>query len=306
MIGACLTALLAFPHSVNANGGSRVVTEERIESARGLALGTGLRAAATDSQAQAENPANLGVGKKKTVESVSSFQSAAQLVGGGAVLVDAAAEGFALGMSGRGLFSWRNGNYSGWEGRLSAGISLGRFWSIGMASRFVNVTVTDTLARPRSRSTVGGIRERTFSVRGGNVDGAVSFHSLAGLSISALGYNLVRSSSPLTPQVVGTSAVYRVGSGLTWGADALVDLNGHHAFSGPRATLGGGVECPVKGVIPLRGGYVYDQGRMQHIATGGVGFITERVVVELSARTTVQGARETTAILAVRFVAEAE
>ena len=95
--------------------------------------------------------------------------------------------------------------------------------------------------------------------------------------------------------MVGGSAAFSFGNtGFGLGGDVLVDLNTHKSFNAPKLLVGGGLELMAEGVIPLRAGYLYDQGREQHGVTAGIGYVDQRVGIQLSLRQMVVGGNETT------------
>jgi hypothetical protein len=277
----------------------RVVAPARIESPRGLALGTGARAAAASSQAQAENPANLVLGRVYHVESFTGYDPTFKRFGWGGSVVDSNTSRLAAGISARALFGDNDaGENSGWEGRLGLGLPIGDMLSIGVAGRYSNMTISDTRAVPEhpaiaaTETSEAVPADRRFKLKAFTLDAALTLRLVPGLSISALGYNLIDTDSPLAPMMVGGSIAFS-SSGLTVGGDVLVDLNTHGAFEGPAPVFGGGVEFLLGGMAPLRAGYAYDQGRAQHFITGGIGFVDPRFGVQLSLRQGLGSERET-------------
>ena len=289
----------------------RVVPEARIESARGMALGTGMRAAAASTQAQAENPANLPIGGLYHVESLISYEPQQGRLGWGASAVDSMTSQLAAGLSVRGLFLDNEaGDNGGWEARLSLGMPIGDVLLLGVAGRYAKLTLSDPHARVEPTITEQGTVEpdpdeppdRTFRLRGFTMDAACTLRIGNSFAVSALGYNLVDRDSPLAPVMVGGSATATLGdAGLSLGGDVLVDLNKHEAFSGPKLLAGGGLEYLASGVAPIRAGYRYDQGRDQHAVTGGIGFVQRQAGFQVSLRQVVGSLPETTMMAAVQY-----
>jgi hypothetical protein len=286
-----------------AHAEERVIPEARIESARGVAMGTGARAASASTQAQAENPANLVSGGLYHIESFTGYSpSLKRLVFGGSV-VDSMTSKLAMGISARGIQGDNDaGENSGWEGRLSLALPIGDMISIGVAGRYSNFTVSDPHAVPERPPAKGQEPDRTFKLhKVFTLDAAVTLH-LEGLSISALGYNLIDPDSPLAPLMVGGSLGYATQTGITLGGDVLVDLNTHNTFTGGAKLLaGGGLEYLAQGTIPLRAGYMYDTGREQHSVTGGLGYVTQQFGAQFGLRQTVSGVKETTLLLGIQY-----
>ncbi len=279
----------------------RVVPQARIESPRGMALGSGVRAAAASTQAQAENPANLVLGGVYHIESFLAYDPTFKRFGVGGAVADSMTSRLAAGVSARGLFGDNDaGDNSGWEGRLSLAAPIGDFLSLGVAGRYSNLTVSDTHARPERPPLEGQPPDRTFKLKAFTLDAAVTLRPLPGLSIAALAYNLIDTDSPLAPRMVGGGVAFSSG-GLTIGGDLLVDLNDHGLFSGPKLFAGGGLEYLAAGLAPLRIGYAYDQGRQQNFLTGGVGFVDPRVGVQFSLRQSLNRGSETSLFFGVQY-----
>lgn len=280
----------------------RVVPEARIESARGVALGTGARSSSAATQAQADNPANLVLGGLYHLEAFLGYQPTFKRIGWGAAVVDSMTSRLAAGVSARGLFG-EDGKLdnSGWEGRLGLGVPLGDMLSIGLAGRYANYTVSDRHALPEHAPQADMPVDRTFKFKGFTMDAAMTLRPIEGLALAALGYNLIDTESPLAPLMVGGSASFGLGSGLTLGGDVLVDLNTHKAFDGTKIQAGGGLEFLAQGTIPLRGGYVYDQGRGTHAVTGGLGYVDQRFGLQVSVRQVVSGVKETLVFAAIQY-----
>jgi hypothetical protein len=292
-VGFCFTASRAQAEPV--------VHEARIESARGVALGSGMRANAAASQAIADNPANLPQGGLAHLETFFGYQPTIKRMGVGGAVVDSMTSRLAAGLSARGLFGDNDaGDNSGWEGRAALGLPIIDLLSVGIAGRYSNFTVSDPKARPEHAPQEGMPPDRTFKLKGFTMDAAATLHLLRGLSISGLGYNLIDTGSPLAPMMVGGGLAFTAGA-ISLGGDALVDLNKHKLFSGPKLTVGGGLEYLAQSVAPLRVGYQYDNGRHQHAITAGVGYVDQRFGAQLSLRQVLGDAKETTLFSAVQY-----
>jgi hypothetical protein len=282
----------------------RVVPEARIESARGVAMGTGVRAAGAATQAQAENPANLVLGGLYHIESFSGYSPTLKRFTYGGAVVDSMTSKLAAGISARGIQGDNSaGESSGWEGRVGLGLPIGEMLSIGVGGRFANFTISDQRAEPERPVVAGEKPDRTFKLhKVFTLDAALTLRLSEGISIAALGYNLIDTDSPLAPLMVGGSVAFGSESGLTLGGDVLVDLNTHKAFEGgPKLQFGGGLEYLAQGTIPVRVGYMYDTGRLQHAISGGFGYVDQRFGAQLSIRQTVSGGKETTLLAALQY-----
>jgi hypothetical protein len=294
VVGFCLT-----PRPVQAE--EPVVREARLESARGVALGTGLRANAVSSQAHVDNPANLPVAALAHLESFTGYQPQLERLAAGATVVDSMTSRLAAGLSARGLFGDNKaGENSGWEGRASLGFPIIEMLSVGIAGRYANFTVSDPKARAERPVEEGVRADHVYKLKGFTMDAAATLRLFEGLSIAGLAYNLIKTRSPLAPLLVGGGVAFSKDL-LSLGGDVLVDLNQHGLFSGPKLLVGGGIELLVQSVAPLRLGYQYDDGRKQHAVTAGVGYVDQRFGVQLSLRQVVGDYKDTMLFSALQY-----
>jgi hypothetical protein len=282
-----------------------VVRETRIESARGISLGSGARAGSASTQAQADNPANLPLGHIAHMESIFQYQPQLKAMAAGASVMDGMTSGyFAMGLATRFLF----GDNSGWEGRLGLGVPIGEMLALGVAARYADLTSRDKGARPENFEELAAAEEsgesvaadHTYKLKRFTMDAAVTLRPLPILTISGLAYNLINTHSPLAPMLVGGSVSFGRDA-LSLGGDVLVDLNQHKQFDGVKMQFGGGIEYLTQGVAPLRAGYLYDQGRRQHAVTGGIGYMNKQFSVQLSLRQYVNDQKDTTLFSAVQY-----
>jgi len=297
------SALMSRAFVSRAFADDRVVPEARIESVRGVGLGTGARAAAVSTQAQAENPANLVGAGVYHLEAFMGYQPTFKRMGYGAAIVDSMTSRLAAGISARALVGDNSaGENSGWEGRIGLGFPFGDSFSLGVAGRYANFTISDQRAkRENDKLSPPAKPDRTFKLNAFTLDAAATLRLIDALSISALGYNLIDTGSPLAPLMAGGAASVRLGDGVSLGGDAIVDMNTHKSFNGPKLQVGGGLEFLASGVIPLRGGYMFDQGRKQHAVTGGIGFVDTTFGLQVSLRQVVSGGSESTVMAALQY-----
>jgi opacity protein-like surface antigen len=283
----------------------RAVPPSRIESARGMALGTGARAAAASTQAQADNPANLVVGGLYHLESFVGYDPTFKRTSWGGSVVDSMTGRLAAGASARMLFGDNDaGGNKGWEAKVGLAFPIIEQLSIGLAGRYANFHVSDQHAVPDRPPVVSAAPvteqqpvDQTFRLKHFTLDAAATLRPVPGLAIAGLAYNLIDTKSKLAPMTVGGGLAFTSGS-LTLGGDVLVDLNKQHMFPGPRLTLGGGVEYLASNILPLRLGYAYDQGRKQSFITAGSGYVDPRFAIQISLRQSVSNAKETSLFFA--------
>jgi hypothetical protein len=300
LVSIVLTSSAALTSSANAE--DRFVPPSRIESPRGVALGTGARATAASTQAQADNPANLPIGQLYQVESSLAYDPTFKRFSFNASVVDSMTSRLAAGVSARTLLgNGEAGKNSGWEGRIGLGFPVIEQLSVGIGMRYANMKIADHRAVPeRPRETPEMEPDRRFRLKGFTMDAALTLRPIPGLSIAGLAYNIIDKKSLLAPMMVGGSAGFSSGS-LTLGGDVLVDLNKHKQFDGPKLLVGGGLEFLAGGAIPLRVGYQYDAARAQSAVTGGLGFVDARFGLLASLRQTVNQGSETSLFFAVQY-----
>lgn len=305
VLGHCLLVMSALSGSVGSRDVAHaepVVPESRIESARGVALGTGARAGARSTQAQQDNPANLAWGGVAHMESLFAYQPQLKTFALGAAVVDSMTSShIAAGLSTRFLFGDNSaGEHSGWEGRLSLGVPIGDLVSIGLAGRYGNFTVSNPHVRPQRPPAEDEEPDRSFKFKAFTLDAAVTLRLGQSFTLSAIGTNLIDHKTPLAPLMVGGAAAFMLGN-ISLGADLLTDLNLHNRFNGAKIQVGGGLEYLTQGLIPLRIGYAYDQGRHTHALTGGLGYLDQRFGIQLSVRQLVKGPKDTTLFASIQY-----
>jgi len=271
----------------------RPVPETRIESARGMALGTGARAAAASTQAQADNPANLVLGGLYHIESFVGYDPTFKRYSWGGAVVDSMTGRLAAGASARLLFGDNEaGKTGGWEAKLGLGLPILDQLSVGLAGRYSSLHTSDPHANPERPPARDQAPDRRFNLKHFTLDAAITIRPIPGLSIAGLAYNLIDTKSPLAPMSAGGSVAFNAGL-LTVGGDVLVDVNKLNLYSGPRIYGGGGLEYLASGILPLRVGYAYDQRRAQSFVTGGIGYMDPRYAIQISLRQSVNNGSET-------------
>lgn len=295
-VGLASMALVSSAHADD----YRFVHPSRMESARGMALGTGSRATSASTQAQADNPANLPIGQLYQVESSLAYDPTFKRFGFGGSVVDSMTSRLAAGASLRTLLgNGEAGKNSGWDGRVGLGFPIIEQLLVGISMRYANMKVADHRAVPE-RDPMGMEPDQQFRLKGFTMDAAFTLRPIPGLSIAGLAYNIVDKKSLLAPLMVGGSAGFSTGS-LTLGGDVLVDLNTHKQFDGPKLLVGGGLEFLAGGAVPLRAGYQYDAARDQSSVTGGLGFVDARFGLLASLRQSVNQGGETSLFFAVQY-----
>jgi hypothetical protein len=260
------------------------------ESARGLAMGTGVRASSAGTSALAYNPANLSLARLYHIESGVTYDPGAGRFGVNAGIVDSTTDVVSAGMSFRALMGDGDGGYGGYDGRLSLGMGLGEAVSLGLSGRYLTYSRTGQLPPGVTSDRVA---------RGFTLDAALRVSPAPGFHIAVLGMNLIDLETALAPLQVGGSASYTMGGVFTIGADTLVNLS--RGVDGTPLLVGGGVEWLTGGRVPLRAGYVWDELRATHVFTAGLGYVDPKIGIDLSLRQDVAGQNDTLMMASVRY-----
>lgn len=294
MIPFGLLLAVAMPVSVSAqvDGEPRLSAEPaEPQTARGLALGTGARASAVSTSALAYNPAALPLGQLYHLEAQGDYHPATDQFSVKGAVADSMTSMLGAGLSLRGFIENGPESYSGIDARLGLGIPLSDVISLGASGRYVSLE--------RSfRDAAGQDREQELAT-GFTMDASVRLMPIESVHISALAYNIINiDDSPLVPTLLGGSAAVNIGSSLTLGADALVDVT---TFDTAAVIVGGGAEYLAGGNVPLRLGYRFDEGRDEHALSGGLGYVDDIVGADLSLRQQFLGGSDTTIMLSLRY-----
>lgn len=281
LAGAWVTTLFAWQASAQ-----NTLPAEDLETPRGLALGTGLRASTQGGDALAYNIANLPLDRAYTIEAVSDSRFGDKQWSNGASLVDASTSPVAAGLNARGTFSTSDQGYKGFDGRLALAVPLGDVISLGIGGRFLSLRPQESLPEgspPLEDNVDPRLRRVTL-------EAAARVTLFKILDLSVTGANLVRTESPLAPQRINGSAAFRFGSGLSLGGDVLADLS---TLDSAAFLAGGGIEYLAAGVAPLRLGYRYDEIADAHAMGFGVGYKGSAFSAEVGLLQEVTGSKAT-------------
>lgn len=264
---------------------------ETMETARTLAMGLGARASAANTSAVAVNPAGLSIARQYQVESSAMYEPQASRVSVGGTVTDS----FSGPVHAGAHFRYVHGNgyseHGGFDGRIALAVPIGTALGLGLTGRYMSFW-----------------REGEPNVRGPFAEGftfdaALRVSPVPGLHIAALGHNLLDVGSPLVPRQVGGSLSYTIDTMVTLAFDGLAELGTYRYRNGnirPEGQFGGALEVFAEGV-PIRAGYVYDTGRGQHLLSGGLGYTSPEVGIELSIRQQVNGRQRTWLMSSFRY-----
>jgi len=292
---ALACAQIGLPSSARAEYTAPV---SRVESVRGLALGSGVRASAMGTHAQADNPANIVRGGLYHLEAFVQHDTANKLTGLGGAVVDCMTSKLAAGFSMRGLVGDNEaGKHKGFDGRLSLAYPLVEAFSLGVALRYADLRVAYPDAFEQDPDPDPDAINRRYKLKHFTMDVAATLQ-IDALSVSALAYNLVETDSLLAPRQVGGSLSLGATEALTIGGDVLVDLD---SFEASKVLAGGGLEFLMADSFPLRGGYLYDQGRDRHGVTAGLGYVDKTVGLQAGLRQFVGSEPDTNLMFVLQY-----
>ncbi|MFZ1865967.1 MAG: hypothetical protein WAU39_17230 [Polyangiales bacterium] len=285
------------PSGVDGTGDPTLVpTEDTLETTYGLAMGSGARAGATAISGLAYNNSNMAAISTYHVEAFSQIIPGSKGDGGtywtiGSSVTDSTtAKRVALGTSFRGVFGGENRRYSGWDWRSAIGIQAIPQLGIGLGFRWAKIR-----ADKDNDQRLGPSLERV------TMDASITITPLPWLKIAGLGYNLIRTHSPLAPQMAGGSVSVTPLESFGLGGDVLVDLT---TFDKTELIAGGGLSYIAGELVPLRIGYRRDSGRDLNQITAGIGINKGKIGFEGSLRQDLKGRNETYLLFTFRFVVQ--
>jgi hypothetical protein len=255
------------------------------DSARGVALGTGVRATAISTSALAYNPAAMAVGRLYHIEGAVDYMPDRHTVALGGAVVDSSTSRLSAGLSLRGFVSGDDG-IGGIDGRIALALPFSEAVSLGIAGRYLSAKHTNKaldIGRP---------------AKGFSLDASLRVAPIPTVQLYAGGYNLIDYDSAYAPLMVGGGAGVGIGSVAVVGADVLVDLS---SFRTAGVIAGGGIELLAGQAVPIRAGYSYDTKREQHAFSVGLGYTDAAVGLDISLRQDMGGAGDTRLMGAFRF-----
>ena len=111
---------------------------EDYDTTRGMAMGLGARASAASTSALQLNPANLALGRVYHIETVVGYQPQVSRFSFGAGVVDSFSSPVAMGLSYRYILGNGNDGHAGMEGRIGLALPIGEQFAIGVSGRYVS------------------------------------------------------------------------------------------------------------------------------------------------------------------------
>lgn len=269
------------------------------ETPRGLALGTGVRAAAVSTSALAYSPAALSLGNLYHIEANLDYMAELDTVALGAGAVDSSTSKVGAGIALRGFLSGEDGfttdagyDYDGLDGRLGIGLALSEAFALGVGARYVDISTEG------DSDGDGEIDDDEELVQGFTMDASLRIMPANGVQIDIAALNFLDLDSSFAPVMLNAGLAFAVASALSLGMDVLTDMS---SFENPEVTLGGGIEYLGGNSIPVRAGYSFDIARKVHAIGAGVGYTDQRIGLDIGVRQEVAGGDATRIMAAVRY-----
>lgn len=274
----------------------RVPTEDTLETTYGLAMGAGARAGANAVSALAYNNSNMAAVPTYHLEAFSQIIPGNRDDGGtywtiGSSVTDATtAKRFAVGTSFRGVFGGAERRYQGWDWRSGIAVQAIPQLGLGLGFRWAKIRPDRQDGQP-----LGPSLDRV------TMDASITITPLPWLKLAGLGYNLIKTHSPLAPQMAGGSVAVTPIESLSLGGDILVDLS---TFDSSELIAGGGLSYLAGELVPLRIGYRRDGGRDLNQITAGLGINKGKIGFEGALRQDLGGRKETYLLFMFRYVVQ--
>jgi len=274
-----------------------VPSQDTLETTYGLAMGAGVRAGAIGPSALAYNTSNMAAVSTYQIEIFSQVIPGSKSDGGtywniGSSVTDSTtSKKIAMGTSFRYVFDGENREYKGWDWRSGIGVQVIPQLGIGIGFRWASMKSLTTASGQRRGPTFDGV----------TLDASMTITPIPWLKLAGLGYNLVKTNSPLAPQMAGGSAALTPIDSFTVGGDVLLDFT---TFEKNKLIAGAGVSYVAGELVPLRIGYRRDSGRHLNQITAGAGFNKGKVGAEVALRQDIGGRKDTDLLFMFRIVVE--
>jgi len=260
-------------------------------------MGAGVRAGAIGPSALAYNTSNMAAVSTYQIEIFSQVIPGSKSDGGtywniGSSVTDSTtSKKIAMGTSFRYVFDGENREYKGWDWRSGIGVQVIPQLGIGIGFRWASMKSLTTASGQRRGPTFDGV----------TLDASMTITPIPWLKLAGLGYNLVKTNSPLAPQMAGGSAALTPIESFTVGGDILFDFT---TFEKNKLIAGAGVSYVAGELVPLRIGYRRDSGRNLNQITAGAGFNKGKVGAEVALRQDIGGRKDTDLLFMFRIVVE--
>jgi hypothetical protein len=250
---------------------------------RALGQGEAVRAAAWGAAATRINPAGAALTRAYAIEGTFGFRPDDGGTIAGASICDSVTSRVAACV----YYSYIDSTPEGGETSLhdvglSLAVPLADKLMLGVTGRYVDYSETGVAAAPEDNS-----RDGAFVM-----DAGLILRIIPELALAGVGYNLVGHDDDNFPRGLGAGLALTLADRFTLGTDAVWNLDAAEGETGGRYGVGAEFFASAdegQQGYPIRAGYVYDAGRDAQYVTGGLGFMTPRVGLEVGLRQQVAG-----------------
>ena len=263
-----------------------VPLDELPQTARSMAMGGGMFGAATSTTSLYANPAGMALTRLYHIDTSGLYDpTASRWSLGGAVVDSSRTVAAGVGYTYSSISDSPDGRRTH-DARLAVAMPLTDGIALGVTARYMDITGTST------GNTGPG---QAFS--GFTLDAGLAVHPARWFSAGVTGFSLTNPDTTVTPLSVGGGLALMPVETLTLTADVIYDM---HSYDHPHGRYSGGVEF-LAGQVPLRAGYVFDDGRGTQAVTGGLGWIDQAFGIEAAVRQEIVGGHQTTMLLNLRY-----
>jgi len=176
------------------------------------------------------------------------------------------------------------------EAGLALAYPFGSYLHIGLITRYVNITVEQPENTPDS--------VKLEDIDTVTMDFGAIIVPFSSLRLAVVGYNVVPVEGYEFPIQLGLGISYAFGSKFLAEFDTVLDFSRDETVA---ASYHGGAELFLANLVALRGGFQHDTFREASYVSGGVGFITRKVGIDLAVRQMVDGGAETLLAVSIRM-----
>jgi hypothetical protein len=256
-------------------------------SVRALGQGEAVRASASGAAATTSNPAGAALSTDYIVEGTYGFRGEDDATVAGASICDPQTTKVAV----CAYYAYFTSEPAGGKRTLhdfgtTTALALGDRFILGLTGRYVDYEEEGVFAEDEDSSRDSFVFDAGTIVR-----------ITDSLNVAGVGYNLIGADGDNFPRAVGAGISFGIGPRFMISGDGVWNLQVDDDESTGR--YGAGAEFIVSAAegqqgFPLRAGYVYDAFDDTQYVTGGLGFATPKVRLEVGTRYQVAGEGEET------------
>jgi len=138
VVSSTAWAQVALPGYPSEAGSRSPMLPDSMETARSMAMGLGARASATSTSAVALNPAGMSIGRLYHIETAVTYDPQPGRFSTGASLMDSYSGPVNMGSNFRYVHGNGESGHGGFDGRIALGLPLGDNFAIGLSGRYMS------------------------------------------------------------------------------------------------------------------------------------------------------------------------